>query len=436
MTLLEERERELIRRIEDARIVKRNALHAQMENLRISLTKLAKLSDILNEALEGVTGIDIICFNERVSNELKQIHANITDFVPCEDDNIVFIPPDLNLLQAIISLGTLNVSSSNYFLQGRMSGFPFLPPIEPEILLGPLGRPILGAVRPVVVREYRTVSLVLGGTEGEANGQFCRPWGVCCDRVGNIIVADRSNNRIQIFRPNGSFSHQFGSHGTGEGQFDRPAGIAVDPKGHLVISDKDNHRIQIVTMEGNFVLMFGEKGCRDGQFNYPWDVAVNSIGNIVVSDTRNHRVQLFSNEGTFINKYGFDGSNPLWKQFDSPRGVCFSPNGSVIVTDFNNHRIVILDHRFEQGQCLGCEGSGIKEFLRPQGIICDDEGRIIVADSRNHRIQVFEKNGTFLWKIGQLGHGIGEMDRPSGICLNPDGHIIVVDFGNDRVQIF
>lgn len=81
--------------------------------------------------------------------------------------------------------------------------------------------------------------------EGEADGQLCRPWGVCCDKTGRIIVADRSNNRIQIFNPNGSFSHKFGSHGIEAGQFDRPAGVTVDPNDRLIVADKDNHRIQV-----------------------------------------------------------------------------------------------------------------------------------------------------------------------------------------------
>jgi len=58
-------------------------------------------------------------------------------------------------------------------------------------------------------------------------------------------VADRSNNRIQIFNSDGSYSHKFGTSGSKPGQFDRPAGVAVDNKGHIVVVDKDNHRVQV-----------------------------------------------------------------------------------------------------------------------------------------------------------------------------------------------
>lgn len=51
-------------------------------------------------------------------------------------------------------------------------------------------------------RNYSTIAqtgpLFSFGSEGSADGQFCRPWGICCDNKGRIVVADRSNNRIQV----------------------------------------------------------------------------------------------------------------------------------------------------------------------------------------------------------------------------------------------
>ncbi|XP_075214954.1 E3 ubiquitin-protein ligase TRIM71-like [Lycorma delicatula] len=295
---------------------------------------------------------------------------------------------------------------------------------------------------PVCVCSARKYNNNLGtstltfGKEGDGDGELCRPWGVCCDREGNIVVADRSNNRIQIFKNDGTFLHKFGKHGSEPGQFDRPAGVATNPLGHIIVADKDNHRIQIFTHDGQFLFTFGDKGSKNGQFNYPWDVDVNSDGCIVVSDTRNHRIQLFAADGSFISKYGFENASGMWKHFDSPRGVCFGPNSVIIVTDFNNHRLVVIEHNCLHARFLGAEGSGTKQFLRPQGVTVDYDGHLIVADSRNNRIQVFEQSGSFLWQFGASGKDIGQLDRPSGVCLTPDGKIVVVDFGNNRIQVF
>ncbi|CAH1184660.1 unnamed protein product [Phyllotreta striolata] len=438
---LEEREVELLKRIDQTRQIKGKLLLSQLENLRVALSKLSYTSDLLSETIDMTNTFELITINEKATNELKQIRALRPELVPCEDDGIMFLPPDNGFLRAISSIGNLTLSSS--LMSSRVVRAPVVK--DPQLFVKLprcdnkedqlRNRPIYG-VKHVVAKDTGPLPSLAFGTEGEGDGQLCRPWGVCCDHVGNIIVADRSNNRIQIFNSCGKFLYKFGVQGTGPGQFDRPAGVAVNHQGHVVVADKDNHRIQVFKLDGTFVLTFGEKGTRNGQFNYPWDVACNSLGHIVVSDTRNHRIQLFTNDGTFLNKYGFEGSSTMWKHFDSPRGVCFTPKGHVIVTDFNNHRLVIVDQHFLQAQFLGQEGSSFKQFLRPQGVVCDDEGNIVVADSRNNRIQVFESNGNFLWKVGQPGKGHGELDRPSGICLSPEGRIIVVDFGNNRVQVF
>jgi tripartite motif-containing protein 71 len=290
-------------------------------------------------------------------------------------------------------------------------------------------------------RSYASIGKAMfcinGGGEGNGDGQFCRPWGVCCDTSGNIIIADRSNNRVQIFDKQGKFLRKFGSYGTRQGQFDRPAGVAYDSQLHrIIVTDKDNHRIQVFQPDGTFLFKFGEKGSKPGPyFNYPWDVAVSSESNILISDTRNHRIQLFNLNGQFINKYGFDG--PLWKQFDSPRGVAFNQQNQIIVTDFNNHRLLVINPDFQTAKFLGSEGSGNGQFLRPQGCAVDHEGNIIVADSRNYRVQIFSPNGLFKCKFGTQGTGqLDQMDRPSGICISPDGLILVIDFGNHRVLAF
>uniref|UniRef100_T1IM05 RING-type domain-containing protein n=1 Tax=Strigamia maritima TaxID=126957 RepID=T1IM05_STRMM len=285
-------------------------------------------------------------------------------------------------------------------------------------------------------RDFSTIGkpLVCFGTTGEGEGQLRRPWGVCCHIDGHIIVADRSNNRIQFYSKKGVFLYAFGTPGSKPGEFNLPAGVAVDVDGRIIVADKDNHRIQVFTKSGQFILTFGDRGSEDGQFKYPWDVAANSRCQILVCDSRNHRIQLFTPEGQYLKKYGFGGH--LWKNFDSPRGICFNQSDEVLVTDFNNHRILIIMPDLQTARCLGSEGTGELQFRRPQGIAVDGEGHIIIADSRNNRIQIFHQNGTFLQSLGTGGSAPGQLNCPSGICVSPEGFIIVVDFENSRIQVF
>lgn len=180
--------------------------------------------------------------------------------------------------------------------------------------------------------------------DGSLEGELSRPWGVCVDFDGHIIVGDRRNNRIQVFYPDGTFKFAFGSKGSGDGELELPAGVTTDRQNRIIVADKDNHRVQVFSATGRFILKFGSYGRDLGEFQYPWDVATNTAGHILVTDTRNHRIQMFTSQGHFITKYTFESyCDRHLKSHITPRGVCFTPNGDVLVTDFENHRIMKLD---------------------------------------------------------------------------------------------
>ena len=286
-------------------------------------------------------------------------------------------------------------------------------------------------------REYGRFGIVtqVFGSEGSHNGQFCRPWGICSDQQGNVVVGDRSNHRVQVFDSNGLFKHKFGGEGMRPGQFNRPAGVAVTREGHIVVADKDNHRIQVLKIDGTFLFMFGSKGGNDGQMIYPYDVAVNQVdGRIAVTDTGNHRLLIFSHEGILLGKFGYKGY--LCGHFDSPRGIAFNDDGHIIVSDFNVHHILVIHPDGTTARILGSQGSGNGQFMRPQGIAVDHMGNFVVADTRNNRIVVMHPSGHFIAKFGTQGSAPGQFDRPTSIAVLPDGRIAVVDFGNSRIQIF
>ncbi|XP_072572817.1 E3 ubiquitin-protein ligase TRIM71-like isoform X2 [Paramormyrops kingsleyae] len=495
---LEERECELLWKVEKIRQVKVNTLYLQVEKLHQKLSRLDSSISAVQQAVEQDRGLEALLARQCMLAQIEELNALCgSGLQPQEDQSIMFTPPDQKLLVSIRSMGfvsggafgpvskaigdglkralkgkvtSVNVVAYDHDSEPRRSGgddiaallvgpdgkiftaevtdhengtytVSYVPRLEGDHLLSVLvyhqhisSSPFQVKVRSG--RSYRSMGIPVGsfGGEGDGDGQLCRPWGICVDKEGYVVVADRSNNRIQIFKPSGAFHHKFGTLGSWPGQFDRPAGVACDSQRRVIVADKDNHRIQIFTFDGQFLLKFGERGVKNGQFSYPWDVAVNSEGKILVSDTRNHRIQLFGPDGAFLNKYGFEAV--LWKHFDSPRGVAFNHEGHLVVTDFNNHRLLVIQPDCQSARFLGSEGLGDGQFFRPQGVAVDQDNRIIVADSRNHRIQVFEANGSFLCKFGSHGDGFGQMDRPSGIAVTPDGIIVVVDFGNNRILMF
>jgi tripartite motif-containing protein 71 len=106
--------------------------------------------------------------------------------------------------------------------------------------------------------------------DGHNDGEVSRPWGICVTKNNEIIIADRRNNRVQVFVEDGTFKFKFGSKGVANGQFDLPAGVASDQNNRIIVVDKDNHRIQVFSPTGAFINKFGSYGKELSQFMYPW----------------------------------------------------------------------------------------------------------------------------------------------------------------------
>ncbi|KAL3285503.1 hypothetical protein HHI36_000035 [Cryptolaemus montrouzieri] len=410
---LQERVSHIMRDVSNEKKQKDKNLELHRSRLDMILKKMRSASQAIRDSKQSDNPWDILVAKDKAAREIRIFKQREKNVLFIDESDITFIPPEDDLFRHVT-----------------------VPDIKNLVVLP--NRPIYGFGRPIVVKKPEGAfnTFVFGGP-GPGHSQLCRPWGVCCNQQGLIYVADRSNDRIQVFNPDGSFHRTFGYHGYGLGELNRPAGIAVSPNGNIVVADKDNHRIQVFTAQGEFVRAFGRKGQYQGQFNYPWDVACNSKGQIIVSDSRNHRIQLFEEDGKFLRMYGYELNSTCFKNFDTPRGVCFTPSDEVIVTDFNNHKLLKLDITFDKSPSyIGCEGTAFKQFRRPQGVVCDDRGNLIIADSRNDRIQVLDSMGNFLWAVGRTGDGKGQLNTPSGICLSPEGRIIVVDYGNHRVEVF
>ncbi|XP_062544409.1 protein wech isoform X2 [Armigeres subalbatus] len=477
----EDRERTLLERVDKFRQQKLTSLSDQMAGLRAALAGLSQTSDMLTKTLDAVdsmNNMDIAKALTAGENQMEQFAAMYKNLQP-KEEFISFVAPNFELLQDIRMQGDVLLvgQRSNSFSNGSnvciqppsgniLTRRPIIRSSTPaqrlgsassweqtpssktslgtsptSIGIGPIpGMPVLGQSIPGCTVHVSTKPAVgpstTFGFDGHEDGQVSRPWGISVDKDGHVLVADRRNNRVQVFYPDGTFKLKFGSKGTANGQFDLPAGICTDAQNRIIVVDKDNHRVQVFSPNGLFLLKFGSYGKDCGQFQYPWDVAVNVKGEILVTDSRNHRIQLFNSDGQFISRFSFDGVNHsrYLKGLTTPRGACFTPQGDVIVSDFENHRLLLIDSTLTKVLAAkGHEGTAVHEFSRPSGICCDDDGRVIVADSKNQRVLIFSPQLEFLWVVeirpssnNLLTMGMDEKDRPSDVALLPDGRLVVM----------
>jgi hypothetical protein len=129
--------------------------------------------------------------------------------------------------------------------------------------------------------------------------QFANP--VHCVRLardGLVYVCDRANDRIQIFRHDGSFVKEFfiGVNTLGSGSV-WDLVLSNDPKqAWLHIVDGANNQVWTVLREtGRIVATFGRSGRNAGQFHWVHNVAIDSGGNIYTAEVDNgKRVQKFN----------------------------------------------------------------------------------------------------------------------------------------------
>ena len=74
-------------------------------------------------------------------------------------------------------------------------------------------------------------------------------------------MADKTNNRVQVFDKFGNFLSEFGGKGTKQGQFMSPEGVAVDQSdGMIFVADSENNRVQVFNANSTYYTKFGSKG--------------------------------------------------------------------------------------------------------------------------------------------------------------------------------
>ncbi len=132
--------------------------------------------------------------------------------------------------------------------------------------------------------------------------QFGTP--VHCAMLSNdglVYVADRKNDRLQVFHKDGSFIKEkiIAPNTLGDGSV-WEVGFSTDPaQKYMYITDGKNERIYVLDRQSLDVLTtFGDGGRQPGEFYGVHSIAVDSHGNIFTAETyEGRRVQKFDYKG-------------------------------------------------------------------------------------------------------------------------------------------
>ncbi len=135
------------------------------------------------------------------------------------------------------------------------------------------------------------VLMTLGkkGVAGIGNDEFDAPTDVAFGVNGDFFVSDghtgggtaTGNARILKFDKNGRFLMGWGRKGMGPEEFDVPHALAVDMEGRLYVADRQNNRIQIFDQNGKYIAQWF-------QFGRPSGIHIDKNDILYSADSESH----------------------------------------------------------------------------------------------------------------------------------------------------
>ena len=131
-----------------------------------------------------------------------------------------------------------------------------------------------------------------------AAGPFNRPSDVALDPNNDLYISDGyGNSRVHKFSASGEFLFSWGEPGkTAPGEFHVPHGVWVHTDGRVFVADRENNRIQVFTPDGKFIEQWTD-------FARPCDIYVDSE-NIMYVVELNALVSVVTVDGKLLARWG------------------------------------------------------------------------------------------------------------------------------------
>jgi sugar lactone lactonase YvrE len=308
------------------------------------------------------------------------------------------------------------------------------------------------------------------------NASFNNPQGVAVDGVGNLYIADTSNNRIRKVGVNGLISTMAGggSSGLGDGgpaasaSLSGPTGVAVDAFGNLYIADDGHGRIRMVatnemisTFAGNGTQTYAGDGgaATNASLDDPQGVDLDAYGNLYIADTGNQLIREVTTNGLITTVAGGgssglgDGGPATLAGLNYPAGVALDAAGNLYIADKSNYRIrkvatngvISTVAGKANGSFAGDGGPATNATLAlPSGVAFDAFGNLYIADEYDNRIRLVNPNGIITTVAGDGGGGgffgnggvatNASLYYPAGVALDASGNLYIADKQNQRIR--
>lgn len=147
---------------------------------------------------------------------------------------------------------------------------------------------------------------------------------------GSFLLGDGYwNTRIVKYAADGTYVMEWGEAGTGPGQFDLVHGLAVDQDRRVYVADRRNNRIQIFTEDGDFLEEWSD-------ITDPVGVFVDEHHAVWVVSASLHRVLKYSRDGVLQHSWGaYGGPGGLPGGLFRPHQIDVDQEGNVYVASWS-----------------------------------------------------------------------------------------------------
>jgi sugar lactone lactonase YvrE len=183
------------------------------------------------------------------------------------------------------------------------------------------------------------------GHLGQGAGEFVNPTDMAIDpdpTHGSIYVADGGAHVVGVYSLAGPQTAVFGGHGTALGEMDFPAAVHVTAVGEVVVGDQNNDRVQVFDRSATLLRCFGSSGgtFMRRKFGRIQGITSDAIGRLYVSDAFQGSVWVFDPLGVPVHSIGSLGSAP--GQLRSPVGLVIDPSSRLFVSSHNSGRLEVV----------------------------------------------------------------------------------------------
>jgi DNA-binding beta-propeller fold protein YncE len=175
------------------------------------------------------------------------------------------------------------------------------------------------------------------GRGGLGENEFNKPSDVAIAPNGDIYVSDGyGNSRAMRFGADGKFKQSWGKKGNGPGEFDLVHNIVIDKKGRVYIADRENERVQIFDADGKFLEQWKHVG-------KPFGLYIDDKMRVYITDGESNSIYVVSEGGKVLSKFGKTGGGP--GEFRMAHSITVDKKGNIYVAEGDGQRIQVFSRK-------------------------------------------------------------------------------------------